>query len=71
MKKDDEVAICPFYGSSTPQSLVCEGVLGQSVFTKTKFKSEEARLVYMSNFCNTYCWRGCVIAQAIEEMYKE
>lgn len=68
MKKDDGLVICPYYGSCTPQWIICGGMLSGTELTKTKFVSTAAREEHMDEFCKTYCWQGCVIAQAIDEI---
>lgn len=57
---------CPYFHSETGKKIYCsanmEGANIALCFTDAEKKEE-----YQENFCFTFCFKGCRIAQLIEE----
>ena len=61
---------CPYFLSTKAQRIVCEAINDSSTKITMTFKNNESRNDYIKNFCTNGCWRGCVLAQLIENKYK-
>ena len=61
---------CPYFLSTKAQRIVCEAINDSSTKITMTFKNNESRNNYIKNFCTNGCWRGCVLAQLIENKYK-
>lgn len=72
----DIYAVCPFFidppGSSSKNANIeqkrirCEGFLADVKMT-LDFDRTQKRENWANDFCRTYCWRGCPIAQMIQD----
>ena len=61
---------CPYFLSTKQQRIVCESINDISTKITMTFKNNELRDDYINDFCTNSCWRGCVLAQLIENKSK-
>ena len=61
---------CPYFSSTKSQRIVCESVNSESVLFTMTFINSKKRDEYISEFCTNGCWKGCAVAQLIEDKYK-
>ena len=59
----DSGIICPFYKTVYRHMIYCEPVAADADRTANVLKTKAARNEYIENFCASYCWESCVIAQ--------
>lgn len=62
--------ICPYYIKEATFSITCESTIEHAV-NVIRFMTRELKEEYQHDFCEDYCFRGCPIAQLLEERYKE
>lgn len=58
---------CPFYKTDSKSKICCQGAVDFCKSTTLFFNTPDAKDDYMQQFCRTYCYKGCVIAQAAEQ----
>ena len=52
---------CPFFKNETAKKIYCVGY--DSADIAMCFKTPEDKRAYQENFCFTYCFHGCRVAQ--------
>lgn len=60
---------CPYFLSERAKKIFCLGY--ENARVALCFPTEELKKEYQENFCFTYCFRGCRIAQICEEENSE
>ena len=57
--------ICPFWGAKTTLKINCSGHPNLHLIAPT-FRRNGDRDQWIADFCFSYCWEGCPVAQAIK-----
>lgn len=68
---EDKLVKCPFYRSSHPGRIVCEGVQ-EGCTINLAFQDRGAKMRYMKSCCESFeGLRECRIHNLLEEMYED
>lgn len=67
MKLKENKAKCPFYSYDSQSKICCFGVVYKSKSTTLFFDSPQDKENHFDNFCGSYCWKGCPLAQTISK----
>ena len=62
--------ICPFYIKEAEKSITCESTI-EGAANMLRFMTRELKEEYQHDFCECFCYRGCPVAQLMEERFKE
>nr|DAI32649.1 MAG TPA: hypothetical protein [Caudoviricetes sp.]DAI49115.1 MAG TPA: hypothetical protein [Bacteriophage sp.] len=60
-------AKCPFYSYDSQSKICCFGAVLKSKSTTLFFDSPQDKENHFNDFCGSYCWRGCPLAQTISK----
>lgn len=60
--------MCPYFKSEKTTGLSCTGILDDTVCFRSIFQNKELKYNHMESFCTSFCWKGCPIAQMLQEM---
>lgn len=67
---EDVNAKCPYFVCANDRTIRCEGLFDGSN-TEVLFNKVCKMTKHRYNFCDSDCWKGCPIAQTIDQKYKE
>ncbi len=62
--------ICPYYIKEAEKSITCESTI-EGAANMLRFVTRELKEEYQHDFCECFCYRGCPVAQLMEERFKE
>ena len=61
---------CPYFKRVENKNIRCEGIDSTNNIVMS-FSKYNRLYKYRYDFCDSRCWKGCPIAQVLEELYKE
>lgn len=67
LKLKENKAKCPFYSYDSQSKICCFGAVFKSKSTTLFFDSPQDKENHFNDFCGSYCWRGCPLAQTISK----
>lgn len=64
-------AICPFFKGNSRQHIFCESLINSGKKACTEFASEKIRSCHEESFCDTFKYKHCPMAIALDGKYQE
>lgn len=64
-------AVCPFFKGNSRQNIFCEALISAGRKTYTEFPNEKIRACYEESFCDTFQYKHCPMAIALDGKYQE
>lgn len=63
----DVCVVCPFFRTATKSKIYCQGAVEGTKSTTLFFDTSNQKERHLNNFCSSYCWEGCTVAQSIRD----
>lgn len=63
-------SICPFYSHESDKSITCEG-FSDTHKIALKFTSKQAKLNWLKDYCMTFDFRRCPLAECLYSTFEE
>lgn len=71
MERIEKTIKCPFFRGVYRKFIYCDPTGEGMAGTAASFETMAQRNEYISNFCGTHCWKGCVTAQLCLQKFEE